>query len=182
MTRNIFTARFVDYYFDESVYPTLRREHKQLEKEMDWNSLSLSHLDPRTNQCEQEVKKMIYLQNVANQLPDTFTNPPRVTKSYIPAANALVRVDVPVGQIVKANESKSRLKRGRPIDHTMEEIAQEELLDITNDKSTNKVQITENNENEEISISYISTRKKWNRNSIVVDNIFAYNVAVEIMQ
>jgi len=64
----------------------------------------------------------------------------------------------------------------------MEEIAQEELPDITNDKTTKKVQITENNENEEISISYVSTRKRWNRNNIVVDNIFAYNVAIEIMQ
>ena len=38
------------------------------------------------------------------------------------------------------------------------------------------------NENEEFSINYVSTRKKWNRNNLVVDNIFSYNVAVEIMQ
>ncbi|XP_049390283.1 uncharacterized protein LOC125854750 [Solanum stenotomum] len=199
MTGDIFTARFTDCHFDKSVYPTLGGEHKQLEKEIDWNSLSLSQLDPRTNQCEQEVKKIIYLQNAANQLPYAFTNLPRVTKSYIPTANAPVQVDVPVGQIIKANESKPRLKRGRPIgskdknprkrkrtnDHeyyTMEEIAQEELPNITNDKTTKKVQITENNENEEILISYVSTRKRWNRNNIVVDNNFAYNVVVEIMQ
>ena len=82
-----------------------------MKNEIDWNSLSLSHLDPQANQCEQEFKKIIYLQNIANQLPDAFTNLPRVTKSYIPAANAQVRVDVPIGQNVKANESGSRLKR-----------------------------------------------------------------------
>ena len=55
------------------------------------------------------------MQNIANQLPDAFTNLPRITKSHIPAVNALVRVDIPTGQIVKANESRPHLKHGRPI-------------------------------------------------------------------
>ena len=55
MTGNLFKARFDDCHFDESVYPTLEGEHKSLRKEIDWNSSSLCHLDPRTNQCEQEV-------------------------------------------------------------------------------------------------------------------------------
>ena len=38
---------------------------------------------------------MIYLQNITNQLPDAFTNLPRVTKSHVSTANASVRVDVP---------------------------------------------------------------------------------------
>ena len=45
MTGDLFTARFADCHFDESVYPTVGGEHKQLEKEIDWNALSLSHLD-----------------------------------------------------------------------------------------------------------------------------------------
>ena len=32
----------------------------------------MSHLDPRTNQCELKVQKIIHLQNLANQLLDTF--------------------------------------------------------------------------------------------------------------
>jgi len=178
-TRDLFTARFADCHFDESVYPTLGGEQKQLGNEIDWNSLSLSHLDPRTNQCELEVQKIIYLQNIANQLPDAFTNLPRVTKSYIPAANAQVRVDVPIGQNVKANESGPRLKRGRTIgskdknplkkkgindqdDHNIEAIAHEELRDIINEDTTEEVHVPENNGNEEISINYVSTRKRWN--------------------
>lgn len=31
-------------------------------------------------------------------------------------------------------------------------------------------------------MNYVSTRKLWNRNNVVIDNIFAFNVAIEIMQ
>ena len=34
----------------------------------------------------------------------------------------------------------------------------------------------------EISVSYVSSRKIWNQNDIIVDDIFAYNIANEIMQ
>ena len=41
----------------------------------------------------------------------------RVTKSYIPAVNAPARIEIPKGQSKNevTNESKTRLKRGRPI-------------------------------------------------------------------
>ncbi|XP_070057856.1 uncharacterized protein [Nicotiana tomentosiformis] len=135
------------------------------------------YLDPRTNQYEQEVQKIIHLQNIANQLPDAFTDLPRVTKSYIPAANAPIRVDIPVGQSIKENKFKPRLKCGRPIgskdknprkrkgandqsDHNTEVVAQEEYGDITNDKTLREVQVPENDENGEILISYVSTGKR----------------------
>jgi len=54
--------------------------------EIIWKELSLSHLDPRTKECELEVQKIIHLQSLANQLPNAFTDPKSVTKSYIPAA------------------------------------------------------------------------------------------------
>ena len=41
MTGDLFKARFADCHFDESVYPTLGGEHKQLKKEIDWNLSSL---------------------------------------------------------------------------------------------------------------------------------------------
>lgn len=55
MTGDLFPKRFADCHFDELVYPTLGREDTQLRKDIDWNALSLSHLDPRTNKCEHEV-------------------------------------------------------------------------------------------------------------------------------
>ena len=36
-------------------------------------------------------------------------------------------------------------------------------------------------DNNEISISYVMTRKWWNRANVVVDHIFAYNVALDII-
>ena len=53
------------------------------------------------------------MHNLANQLPDAFIDTKKVTKSHIPTANTPTRIDVPVGQLT--NESKIRLKRGRPV-------------------------------------------------------------------
>ena len=55
------------------------------------------------------------MQKLANQLPDSFADPKRVTKSYIPACNAPISIDVQDGHNQVATESKARLKRGRPI-------------------------------------------------------------------
>ena len=59
----------------------------------------------------------------------------------------------------------------------MKEISQEETQVIIYDDE--EVQTSENNE---ISMNYVSKRKLWNQNNVVIDNIFAYNVAIEIMQ
>ena len=54
------------------------------------------------------------MQNLANQLPDTFIDIKKVTKSHIPTTNTPTRINVSVGQLT--NESKIHLKHGRPID------------------------------------------------------------------
>ena len=61
----------------------------------------------------------------------------------------------------------------------MVEISQDETQVITHDEISEEVQTSENNE---ISMNYVSTRNFWNRNNVVIDNIFAYNVAIDIMQ
>ena len=48
-------------------------------------------------------------------MPDSFADPDRVTKSYIPACNAPVRINVQKGHTQVATESASRNKRGRPL-------------------------------------------------------------------
>ena len=63
LTRDSFTAWFADCYFDESVFPTLWGENKPLVKDISWNELSLSYLDPRTKQCELEIQKIIHLRS-----------------------------------------------------------------------------------------------------------------------
>ena len=73
----------------------------------------MSHLDPFTNQHELEVQRIIHLQNLANQLPDTFIDIKKVTKSHVLAANTPTQIDVLIGQLT--NEFKIRLKCGKPI-------------------------------------------------------------------
>jgi hypothetical protein len=119
LTGDVFKARFEDCHFDESVFPPLGGDKSKPEarREITWNVSALSHLDPRTNQSELEVQRIIHLQNIANQLPDAFTDAKKVTKSHIPAANIPARIEIPTGQITSTttDDSKARQKRGRPV-------------------------------------------------------------------
>jgi hypothetical protein len=45
---------------------------------------------------------------LANKLPNAFTDPKRVTKSYVAAANTPIKIDVPVGQSKVAKELKPK--------------------------------------------------------------------------
>ena len=81
-------------------------------REITWNASVMSHFDPRTNQSELEIQRIIHLQNLANQLPDAFTDTKKMTKSHVHATNTPAWIDVLEGQLT--NESQKRLKRGRP--------------------------------------------------------------------
>ena len=211
LTGDVFTARFADCHFDESNFPALGGENKQPKKEIMWDTKSLEFLDPRTKSCELEVQRIIHLQKIANQLPDAYTDSRRVTKSHIPAENAPIKLDVPVGQYTSAitNELKARLKRGRPLGSKdknsrkkrgsvdqnvqLKELnTNKDLHEISGDEiqvleeqylapEEQKFQDPEDHKNE-TSINFITTRKCWDRVETIVDDIFAYNVALEIME
>ncbi|GKC99060.1 retrovirus-related pol polyprotein from transposon TNT 1-94 [Tanacetum coccineum] len=196
-TRDLFTTRFADCHFDESVFPTLGGDKKQLRSEISWNELSLSYLDPRTKECEQEVQRIIHLQGLANQLPDAFTDLKRVTKPHILAANAPVKIDIPKEHLEITNESKARLKRGRPIGSkdknprkkkgACNQDGQIEVKETLEGSSIRTLDMTVQKEpqvpeNEEISINYVMSRKIWNQNEIDVDDTFTYNVALKVME
>ena len=57
----------------------------------------------------------------------------------------------------------------------------EEIQKLTFDKNFEKNKTVE--DNNEISINYFMTRKRyrWSQTNVVVDNIFAYNVALDII-
>lgn len=167
LTGGLFTAQFIDCHFDETTFTILGGEKIQLVKKITWNGSSLSQFDHRTSQCEQEVQRIIHLQNIINQLPDSFTDLKRITKSHIPAENAPIRIDILIGQIVCVKESNPCLKRGRPIsskdkntrkrkgtiiqdDNIVEASAQEKAKHITNQKTPKEVHVPENGDNEEI--------------------------------
>ncbi|XP_074377339.1 uncharacterized protein LOC141718862 [Apium graveolens] len=79
---DVFTARYADCHFDESVFPSLGGDnilHKL-------NASGLSSMNPRTKQCESEVIRIIHMQNIANKMPDAFNDSRHIIKSHIPAS------------------------------------------------------------------------------------------------
>ena len=61
-------TRCADYHFNQTIFSPLGIEESILEeqREIIWNASTLTYLDPRTNQCEVEVQKIIYLQELVN--------------------------------------------------------------------------------------------------------------------
>ncbi|KAG7583422.1 hypothetical protein ISN44_As08g029370 [Arabidopsis suecica] len=195
-TGDVFTARFADCHFDEKVFPVLGGENKQVGKEIKWCVPSLLHLDPPTKQSEIEVRRIMHLQSIANQLPDAFADTKTVTKSYIPAANVPARIEIPQerGGADDTRESKTRLKRGRPVGakdknprkrkevekHDIPKIA-ESILEETNHESNDNDEHHEPEGNHEISINYIHNGKIWDRNKMDdVNDVFSYLLSKEI--
>ena len=134
-----------------------------------WKNPSLSYLDPHASICEQEVQKIIHLQKITNQMSDAFTDLKRITKSHILAENVSIQIDVSKGPStsVIANESKARLKRGRPLgskdrnprkrktngqDNTTKDPYME-VQDLSNVDISEGINMPETQENEELSIN-----------------------------
>ena len=63
-----------NYHFNETILLLLGVKESIPEEwyEIIWNALTLTYLDPHTNQYELEVQKSIHLQRLANQLPNAF--------------------------------------------------------------------------------------------------------------
>jgi hypothetical protein len=97
LTRDLFTARYADCIFNKDHFSTLGGDYKYHSEyqEINWDDKSILSSDPRTKETELHVHKIISLQNVANNLPDAFTDYKCVTKSYNSMVNAPERVDVP---------------------------------------------------------------------------------------
>ena len=145
------------------------------------------------------------MQGLANQLLEAFTDIKKIIKSHVPVVNAPTHIDVPEGQMENAiaNESKTCLKHGRPIGSkdliprkrkgtTYEKLSTPE--EFTNMKGSNdetqsdkqlapeEVQIDQIpvSRIEEISMSHKGETKSCS--SIIIDNIFAFQVAIDIMR
>jgi hypothetical protein len=97
--------------FNEDHFPALGGDYKYHSKyrEINWDNKSILSSDPRTKDTELQVEKIINLQNIANNLPDAFTDYKGVTKSWNPAVNAPKRMEVPK----KTTQPPSVGKRGR---------------------------------------------------------------------
>ena len=129
-------------------------------------------------------------------MPYAFTDTKKKTKLYISATNAPSRIEILTQQVATINESALRQKHGRPIGSKDKNPRKrkvinswnnwidnrnikEEVLNTTNSKIVEETQVHE--DNNEMLINYTMTRKIWNRTDVVVDNIFVYNVAHNII-
>ena len=140
------------------------------------------------------MQRIIHLQAIANRLPDAFNDAAKVTKSHIPAVNAPARTAVPERQ-AKMEENPPQLKRCRPIgskdtvprkrkgknqESTPEEpgvvLTSKELNALEEAQTHEKITNPRNTEN---SITYCN--EIWDRNKIIIDDIFAFSVAHKIM-
>ncbi|KAL6349783.1 hypothetical protein AAG906_001670 [Vitis piasezkii] len=95
-----------------------------------------------------------------------------LTKSHVPTVNAPTHIDVPKGQLenVIANESKTRLKRGSNDETQLDkQLAPKEA-------QIDQIPVSRI---EEISMSHTGETK--DRSNIIIDNIFAFQVAMDIM-
>ncbi|KAL0391165.1 UNVERIFIED_CONTAM: hypothetical protein Scaly_0473600 [Sesamum calycinum] len=160
-------------------------------------------LDPRTNDSELEVQRIIHLQSVANRLLDAFIDTKKVTKSHIPAENVPARLEVPEATLTqsKASESQIRRKRGRPLGSkdANPQKRKEHIISINHDANVTTSNVSEDkipevilsedpkcNEQDledsyEMSVNYAHNSLDWYRKEIEMNDIFAYSVAVEIM-
>ncbi|KAL0355166.1 UNVERIFIED_CONTAM: hypothetical protein Sradi_3963500 [Sesamum radiatum] len=112
MTDDQFTASYLDCQFDETIFPTLWGEDKEIKKkDIAWNATSMSFMDLRTNDSKLEVQQIIHLQSVANKLPDTLTDTKKVTKSYIPTENVPAHSEVPKVILTQSKASESQICR-----------------------------------------------------------------------
>ncbi|KAL0419294.1 UNVERIFIED_CONTAM: hypothetical protein Sradi_1342900 [Sesamum radiatum] len=148
MTGDQFTARYLDCQFNETIFPVLGGEDKEIKrKDIAWNATSMSFLDPRTNDSGLAIQRIIHLQSVANKLPDAFIDTKRVTKSHSPAENVPARLEVPEVTLTqtKAFESQIRRKRGRPLGSKDENPRKrkDHIVSINHDANVNTSNVSE---------------------------------------
>ncbi|OMO58409.1 hypothetical protein CCACVL1_25460 [Corchorus capsularis] len=202
LTSDVFTARFTNCHFDETVFPSLgtpksSTDDKRKKAEIfSWNEKSLSHLDPRAPECENEVRRLIHVQAIANKMPNAFNETARVKKSHILAVNVPARIEVPV-ELTKMDRSGPkdtvpRKRRGRnpesapdePIDlsrgkeippEVLQNLIQREHIALEVAQTYEKIT---NPGNTEISMNYCN--EIWDRNEIIINDAFALSVAHEI--
>ena len=226
MTGDVFRARFADCHFDKVNFPSLGGDKllKEERREIIWNASSMSHLDLHTAKCDKEVRRITYLQKIASQLFDAFTDIAKVTKSYIPVANTPARINISIGKnaILAANESSmTRLMCGRPLgskdliprkrkikgqqnpsleENSTPEEATSTIYKIITPKEESAIEARhvpeeiivpeeiQNHEdaqvlaNDQISINYASTGELWDRTKVVINEVFFFVVAIEILK
>ena len=196
LTGDAFKARLADCEFDESLFPKLGTQSKKPEAldTISWDQKSLSLYDPRTNLCEDEILKILHIQNTVHLLPDKFTDNQKIVQSHVPAANTPARIDIPIDGCnpPAAELAVPQLKRGRP-PGSKDKVPRKRKTPGNN--KTIPPQIAElrpetfpllvSPEEEtigEIKLKFVRTGEVLDRLSTVVDDDFTFVIAVHVAE
>ena len=133
------------------------------------------------------------MQENVNRLSDVFNDATKVTKSHISTVNTPARIYIPE-EPKEMDDNVPRQKRGRPIGskdavpcknrgrNQEPSLLQSEQSALREETTLEMVETHEKiNDlgNTEISINYCNDL--WNRNDIIIDDMFAFLMAYEIM-
>ena len=108
-TGNILRGRFDDFFFDEENFPCLVGQSNP-SRDLNFNALSTPNMfpDPRTQECEREVERILHLNQLADRLPDSFNNAAKMTKSHIHVVNVSAHLERPAIQTIPMKRGRSR--------------------------------------------------------------------------
>jgi hypothetical protein len=83
LTGDLFISWYADCIFNNDHIPVLGGDYKYHSEcqKINWDDKFIISSDPRTKEIEQQVQKIINLQNVVNNLSGAFTDYKCVTKS-----------------------------------------------------------------------------------------------------
>jgi hypothetical protein len=163
-TADVFKSRFQDCQFCETIFPKLTNSPDPLPATViKWQSDDTFWRDPRTNLANDEVRRILHLQQIMEKLPDSFTDAATVTKSHVEAANTPARIQIS-DQL--ATDISPKKKRGRPP-------GSKDTRPRTKRTSISTLATT-HMDNEEISVQYSHTGTVWERSSTELNDLFSF--------
>jgi hypothetical protein len=141
MTSDLFMVWYADCIFNDDHFSTLGGEFQTNSEcqEINWDDKSIIFSDPRTQETELQVQKIINLQNVINNLSDAFTDYNGVIKSWNHAVNVPERVEIPNKTTLTPSTKKRRRAETTRKDTTSEKQPRKEKSKAPR-KSKNMIQ------------------------------------------
>ncbi|XP_059654616.1 uncharacterized protein LOC132301375 [Cornus florida] len=173
LTSDVFKTRFADCHFDEAIFPPLGGEKEQQQHDITWNALELSHFDLRTNQCEREHDKPVGAKDIVPRKRKSHKKAGTPEEATRGATDIINQSEITAFDKVEALD-ESQVPKIDEIINIDEAKATDDSMAFDEAHALDEAKLPKN---DEISLNY---EMRWNRNKIVVDNIFSYVVTLDI--
>ncbi|KAJ9555653.1 hypothetical protein OSB04_010267 [Centaurea solstitialis] len=196
LTGDLFTARHADCDFDETIFPSLGGDlHVDVDKErreLTWHTPTLSHTDPPTAHSDKEPMSQRSHIPAAN-VPARIDVPVR---RHVPVEHVAPNVPTVQRTLPSAIQSTALpKKRGRPVGskdvlprkrrNLVASVLPHEIIkdhgDVLEERVPEETSISHHPDNLEISVEYASLDDILKRNETVIDDVFIFAVATDIM-